>query len=149
MLCTYARATRMHSARKDRAPLLETRPASREKQFEKALRPPILHRSTDVFLRDPLGRLACLSAPAERRPMQKCTSFPAAKRALGWRLECVPIHAIIITKSTFPPMWVVRDPYEETALLTLARCMQKRHQNPDRTALRRALIDLFAMGITA
>ena len=54
----------------------------------------IVHRSTDVFLRDPLGRLACLSAPAGRRPMQIRTSFPAAKRGLGWSLECRRIHAI-------------------------------------------------------
>lgn len=38
MLCTYARATRMRCQRKDRA-LVETRPASREKQFEKAQGP--------------------------------------------------------------------------------------------------------------
>lgn len=139
--CSVRRRGDSH-AQKERPCSLETRPASREKQFERAHAPRsstnIMHRSTDVFLRDPLGRLACLSAPAERRPMQKRTSFPAAKRGLGWRLECVPIHAMI---STFPLMWdcglyeAIRGP----ALLALGLWMTKRHRNPDRTPLRRDL----------
>ena len=48
--------------------------------------------------------------------------------------------------------WVVRGPYEGPALLGLwVTAWQKRHTNPDRTALRRGCVSIFwsLMGITA
>jgi len=80
LACTAQRKTVLLSSRQ--GPRLGRN--SSKKRFDH----PSCIGGTDVFLRDPLGRLACLSAPAERQPMQKRTSFPAAKRALEWRLEC-------------------------------------------------------------
>ena len=58
-------------------------------------------------------------------PCRNAPPFLQPNELLSGDSSAVPIHAIIITISTFPPMWIVRGPYEETALLALARCMQK------------------------
>jgi hypothetical protein len=122
-LCTYARATRTRARkRKDRAPV-ETKDKARvsgetvRKNARTHPYPSCIGAQTYSSETHSEGSHVCRHQQGVD-PCRTRTSFPAAKRGLGWRLsKCVQFMPI----STVPTDvdWVVRGPYEGTALLGL------------------------------
>jgi hypothetical protein len=156
-----AKATRMRARKRKKTVLLletRTRPASREKQFEKPTHarthaqscigehrriPPRPTRKARMFVGT--SRASLLSTHAENTHLLSCSQT----RSWVETFDVRAIHAI----STVPTD--VDGLYEGHTRTSLAgpwvTAWQKRHTNPDRTALRRGCssISWSLMGITA
>lgn len=139
MLCTCARPTRMRTAKK--------RPCSRRDKARVSGETVRKGARTRLPLR-PSSSIGAQTYSSETHsegshvcrhqqgvdPCRIAASFPAAKRGLGWSLECVQFMQYL----RFHGCGVYEGPYEDQHCWPWVTAWQKRHRNPDRTALRRA-----------